>query len=770
MSSLFNPYALTALGKPLQQRQSPELRAEGGPMTRSQMDMARFVFGRFLEQARLSYVPNPTQQGFLSDGSRFRIVTASGAPIMQVWPVQPQVGNPKKGEIYAGYLYETNEKRYVVDVITEDGKHTGKWGVRYIDKGIRLVPLFLAENKQNIVIDGPKGSKIPYLYATDRERGYLFSGGIPHVELLETNGNFYYLQHSVSKVVNGTDSDSAKIYVLWSNGVGDITYGQMVVTDNINIKNVTNGVMPTVTPPLHVIGFYPSLRVGTLSVPRQFSRDGQQVIQVTLREVDNFLSIKDLPNYENRKILSTRNSGIILPDSDVSADVTDIVNEYYNNAGVYKSAERIYRLFSVSENGLEPLRDISAEVISIHPEMMDRLITFNSLTGKWTMQRVGGTLASEGKTSVPVSYKETDNKNKISSWRTGERSYSLREEFDRDFSASYSKVSKTALDNPLRDFFDFSGKLIEGDTTTEVEYVFSGNCSKLATYNHQNKEYYDDGDRVMVPPGMNPAILECNQISGSGTSSTAATSITTEEKYSVLATRNINGLAIETYKENTTVKTSNQKSLTWANAEVLDSKRSFTVEVDYIVEEREILLVDQYLDLIIYRETKRSHSYTSEYYTGDLPKLSDMVESVPTFVVVHNKKEVRRYLDDFRRDSPPYSYMNISCFRGFEWAEMGVTRSRIPEERMMYGQREESLGFGYISTNIIYMAKASAYYPTDNSTVTYIKSPSTGSSLVHIKAGKSVFSLFVDKVSVHDYHDVMQGLELGTPEPTRQVI
>lgn len=87
MSELFNPYAVSVLGSPLPQKAPPQLRAEGRPMTRPQLDMARFVFGRFLEQARLSYVPNPTQQGFLPDGSRFRIVDVAGVVTMQVWPV-----------------------------------------------------------------------------------------------------------------------------------------------------------------------------------------------------------------------------------------------------------------------------------------------------------------------------------------------------------------------------------------------------------------------------------------------------------------------------------------------------------------------------------------------------------------------------------------------------------------------------------------------------------------------------------------------------------
>lgn len=109
MSELFNPYAVSVLGSPLPQKAPPQLRAEGRPMTRPQLDMARFVFGRFLEQARLSYVPNPTQHGFLPDGSRFRIIDVAGFTTMQVWPVGEDGLNTKPdGDLFVIRMVRTS--------------------------------------------------------------------------------------------------------------------------------------------------------------------------------------------------------------------------------------------------------------------------------------------------------------------------------------------------------------------------------------------------------------------------------------------------------------------------------------------------------------------------------------------------------------------------------------------------------------------------------------------------------------------------------------
>ncbi len=148
MSNLFNPYALTALGKPLQQRQAPELRVETPYVTRAQLDMAQHTFVRFLDQARLSKVPNPTEQGRLADGTPYRIVTASGAPIMQVWPVevsQKDLENKLKHGIVvlAGMNFA---------VIYFDERY--QWVVRDVAKGVcgQLCPPYSGAGDGNVTL------------------------------------------------------------------------------------------------------------------------------------------------------------------------------------------------------------------------------------------------------------------------------------------------------------------------------------------------------------------------------------------------------------------------------------------------------------------------------------------------------------------------------------------------------------------------------------------------------------------------------------------
>lgn len=176
MSNLFNPYALTALGKPLLQRQSPELRVETPYITRAQRDMAQHTFVRFLDQARLSRVPNPTQQGRLADGTPYRIVTASGAPIMQVWPVAEETPESRL-KFASGFVFESldNDAYYVIDAVmdpvpengAEDqegqrGTHTGEWGV------VKLSP---GKYKRLHKVNAVSGDLAPSVYGVDYHLG-----------------------------------------------------------------------------------------------------------------------------------------------------------------------------------------------------------------------------------------------------------------------------------------------------------------------------------------------------------------------------------------------------------------------------------------------------------------------------------------------------------------------------------------------------------------------------------------------------------------------
>lgn len=176
MSGLFNPYALTALGKPLQQRQSPELRVETPYVTRAQLDMAQHTFVRFLDQARLSRVPNPTQQGRLADGTPYRIVTASGAPIMQVWPAEPVPGGTIP-RFWSGFVFASpdGDQYYVLDAVMtptpEDeaeeregqrGVHTGEWEV------VKLSP---KKYERLHRVNAVRGDLAPSVYGVDYHLG-----------------------------------------------------------------------------------------------------------------------------------------------------------------------------------------------------------------------------------------------------------------------------------------------------------------------------------------------------------------------------------------------------------------------------------------------------------------------------------------------------------------------------------------------------------------------------------------------------------------------
>lgn len=186
MSSLFNPYALTALGKPLQQRQSPELRVETPYISRAQRDMAQHTFVRFLDQARLSMVPNPTEQGRLADGTPYRIVTASGAPIMQVWPVAEEtLGSRLK--FASGFVFESpdSDAYYVIDAVmkplpengAEDqegqrGVHTGEWVV------VKLSP---SRYKKLHVVDAIDGDLAPSV----RGAHYYLGGAVYGIKVVD---------------------------------------------------------------------------------------------------------------------------------------------------------------------------------------------------------------------------------------------------------------------------------------------------------------------------------------------------------------------------------------------------------------------------------------------------------------------------------------------------------------------------------------------------------------------------------------------------------
>jgi len=83
MSGLWNPFAFGVTGQPVGP-QTDALRVYGAEPSKEQLAMAQQTFAKFCMTARLSAVPNPMEQGFLPDGSKYRIVTVGNVRIMEV--------------------------------------------------------------------------------------------------------------------------------------------------------------------------------------------------------------------------------------------------------------------------------------------------------------------------------------------------------------------------------------------------------------------------------------------------------------------------------------------------------------------------------------------------------------------------------------------------------------------------------------------------------------------------------------------------------------
>lgn len=83
MSNIWNPYAFGVTGQPVGP-QTNALRVYGAEPSKEQLAMAQQTFAKFCANSRLSLVPNPMEQGFLPDGSEYRIVVVGNTRIMEV--------------------------------------------------------------------------------------------------------------------------------------------------------------------------------------------------------------------------------------------------------------------------------------------------------------------------------------------------------------------------------------------------------------------------------------------------------------------------------------------------------------------------------------------------------------------------------------------------------------------------------------------------------------------------------------------------------------
>ena len=83
MSNIWNPHAFGVTGQPVGP-QVNTLRVYGAEPSKEQLAMAQQAFAKFCMTERLSFAPNQTQQGFLPDGSKYRIVVVGNTRIMEV--------------------------------------------------------------------------------------------------------------------------------------------------------------------------------------------------------------------------------------------------------------------------------------------------------------------------------------------------------------------------------------------------------------------------------------------------------------------------------------------------------------------------------------------------------------------------------------------------------------------------------------------------------------------------------------------------------------
>ena len=116
MSGLWNPYAFSPTGEAVASTAPPALRVIGGKATAAQLSAAQAAFANFCMHARLSSIPNPTEQGRLGDGSVYRIVTLGGTTIMELSPVG--VGELVKN-VFSGILMEFGTGKEPVVLINE---------------------------------------------------------------------------------------------------------------------------------------------------------------------------------------------------------------------------------------------------------------------------------------------------------------------------------------------------------------------------------------------------------------------------------------------------------------------------------------------------------------------------------------------------------------------------------------------------------------------------------------------------------------------------
>lgn len=792
MSSLFNPYALTALGKPLQQRQSPELRVETPYITRAQLDMAQQTFVRFLDQARLSRVPNPTQQGRLADGTPYRIVTASGAPIMQVWPVEI-VSDKPLNNIYGGFVFKSNGVNYIVDVETTDKwyNHQQEWGIKQV-KNIDENNVWRIENVHNFVIDAP--TWYGYLY-----RGYGPGENIFHHEIrICAKGEMYFYINTdnssgLASGVMGFYSDEHGHYAsligsggLYANREYNITGGNVEIYGEPRLDNPPSAVKEW--PPV-----MKNIGLGEHSRPDNiFSRDGKKIILgEILTEAPRARTVhKRTDKFNNKEyIVFAKNKKIIYPSYGIRNSIDYTTDEDANIPPYREYVKSLYYL-----DRAEVTNKIKSFVGSFTTTPEENYcddgfqLRRNTYTSWYVSRTVSGYMPL-----IPVKYSEEGIKNSAKivvtagSGKDGNGgTYTENRDLHREFEATYQ-----SHETEYRSYgFDFSEKELDCKLEIEVNYQLVGSIkhSKSSHFVGKSKQggsvsaeypplWYPIAHGVFssVPGGsiLNRLNLYDSKFHGAVSGSTSLyTETTSKETFTRKSYFVMNDLrmVVNDSKVTSEVEVLNEGTVDY-RGRTGESGIFSTLRVESSRMFRSILHYDQCNDLVVYAEYTITHDYScSAFTTTDsgtskahpLPnKLDIAVSDVNLVFLQRGRIAMERKFPVADSDINTSSFTNHShSFASMYDADNSYVFSH-PRCREAKTASDELVDgtLKVISTPCEFLSSVYVQYVAECK-ANFIKSPSTGASLLRIKIKGDDINVFVSKKGVYITDSVLDGFGL----------
>lgn len=130
--SLWNPTTFSITGAAIYGRPPAALRVLGGEATPGQLAAAQQTFARFCDRMRSSVVPNPMEQGLLSDGTAYRIVVVGMQATMTIQPVGPG-GDFGDAGIGVTMLVGAELTYHILTPAGVFMRDTGRWKSREVD-------------------------------------------------------------------------------------------------------------------------------------------------------------------------------------------------------------------------------------------------------------------------------------------------------------------------------------------------------------------------------------------------------------------------------------------------------------------------------------------------------------------------------------------------------------------------------------------------------------------------------------------------------------